>query len=129
MSQPEEQFSLPEKNKTQFVQREAFTIPTHSKSSKTTLSVTFPDGKNISHRFAYETLMDTIKAIGHEKVKQLNMLYCGVQIVSSTRDDFYTQHELSKGVYIMTHSSTKIKKEQLEEISKALNLNLKIEIL
>jgi hypothetical protein len=111
-----------------FSERETVTISPHSKSSKTTLSIKFPDGKIISHRFAYHTLVDTIKVVGHEKVKKLNIICCGVPLVSETKDDFYTQHELTKGVYIMTHSSTRTKKDQLDEISKKLGLGLKTEI-
>lgn len=111
-----------------FSEQETFTIAPHSKSSKTTLSVSFPEGKTISHRFAYETLIDTIKIVGHEKVKGLNIICSGVPLVSSDKDDYYAQHELSKGVYIMTHSSTKIKKEQLDEISNKLSVGFKVEI-
>ena len=109
-------------------ERESFTISPHGKSAKTLLSVKFSDGKTISHRFAYQTMVDAIKQIGHEKVKALNIICCGVSLVTNQRDDFYTQHELTKGVYVMTHSSTKTKKEQLDEISRRLNLGLKIEI-
>jgi hypothetical protein len=111
-----------------FTEREPFTISPHGKSAKTLLSVKFSDGKAISHRFAYQTMVDTIKQIGYDKVKALNIIYCGVPLVASQRDDFYTQHELTNGVYVMTHSSTKTKKEQLDEISRRLKLGLKIEI-
>jgi hypothetical protein len=120
-------FANDKKEKT-FSERETFTISSHSKSSKTTLRVKFADGKTISHRFAYDTLLDTIKIIGYDKVKELNMICCGVPLVSNHKDDFYTQHELSKGIYVMTHSSTRTKKEQLDEISKRLKLGLKTEI-
>lgn len=111
-----------------FTERQTYTIPSHTKSSKTTLRVKFSDGKIISHRFAYDTLVDTIKNIGHEKVRALNIFCCGVPLVSSTKDDYYAQHELTKNVLVMTHSSTKSKKEQLDEISKRLGLGLKVEI-
>lgn len=115
--------------KATFSERQTFTISPHSKSSKTVLSVTFPNGQTISNRFANETLVDTIKAIGYEKVKDLNILCCGVPLVSNEKDDFYTQHQLVSGVYIMTHSSTRTKKDQLDEISSRLGLDLKVEII
>lgn len=124
---PEQDLSFDSKKKA-FTERETFTISSHSKSSKTVLSVKFPDGKNISHRFAYDTFVDTIKSIGYEKVRALNLVCCGVPLVSGTKDDFYAQHEVTKGVYVMTHSSSKTKKEQLDEISKKLGLGLKVEI-
>jgi hypothetical protein len=117
-----------DKKTKEFTERETFTISPHSKSSKTTLKVKFPDGKTISHRFAYDTLVDTIKLVGHEKVRTLNIMCCGVPLVSSRKDNFYRQHELSKDVYIMTHSSTRTKKDQLDEMSKKLSLGLKTEI-
>jgi hypothetical protein len=126
---PFDQDILQDKKQHQFSERETFTISPHSKSSKTVLSVKFSDGKTISHRFAYDTLVDAIKIVGHDKVKSLNLICCGVPLVSDTKDDFYTQHELTKGVYIMTHSSTRTKKEQLEIISKKLGLGLNVEII
>lgn len=124
---PDQDFFKDTKEKP-YSEREAFTISSHPKSSKTVLSVNFPDGKSISHRFAYDTFLETINSIGHEKVKGLNIIYCGVPLISGAKDDFYTQHELGKGIYVMTHSSTKTKKEQLDEISKKLGLGLKVEI-
>lgn len=109
--------------------RKTFTIPNHSKSSKSVLRVTFPDGKTISDNFAYQTLIETIKTIGVERVKQLNIICSGVPLVSNKKDDFYNQHEISRGLYIMTHSSTRTKKDQLQTISQKLNLGLKIEII
>jgi hypothetical protein len=128
ISLPFEQNKLPENKKNQFSERGTFTISAHSKSSKTALSVKFADGHEISNRFAYDTLVDTIKRIGYAKVEALNVICCGVPLVSNVKDDFYTQHELAEGVFIMTHSSTKTKKEQLELISKMLGLGLKVEI-
>jgi hypothetical protein len=125
---PAELDNTTDKKQKAFSERETYTISPHSKSSKTTLRVTFPDGKSFSHRFAYDTLLDTIKNIGYDKVKELNILCSGVPLVSNTKDDYYTQHELTKGIFVMTHSSTRSKKEQLDEISKRLGLGLKVEI-
>jgi hypothetical protein len=117
-----------EKKQKAFAERETFTITPHTKSSKTTLKVNFSDGKTISHRFAYDTLVDVVKTIGYEKVKELNIVCCGVPLVSKLKDDYYTQHELTKGIFVMTHSSTRTKKDQLDEISRRLRLGLKVEI-
>lgn len=116
-------------NKKEVQERKTYTIPSHSKSSKTGLSVRFPSGKIISQRFAYQTLVDSIVNIGPEKVKQLDIYCCGVPLVSNKKDDFYRQEEISKGLFIMTHSATQVKKQQLDEISKRLNLGLKVEII
>ena len=98
------------------------------KSSKTNLRVTFPDGKVIENRFAYETLYEVVKLAGTEKVRALGIVQCGVPLVSNTLDNFYNQKEIGKGLYLITHSSTVQKRQQLERISEALKLGLKVEI-
>jgi hypothetical protein len=45
------------------------------KSSKTNLRVTFPDGKVIENRFAYETLYEVILLAGTERVRALGISY------------------------------------------------------
>src|SRR5690606_34545787 len=101
----------------------------HSKSSKTILSVKFPNGKTISNRFASETFVETIEEIGVERIRGLDILCCGVPLVSNTKDDFYNQREIKNGIFIMTHSSTRTKKDQLDEISKKLGLSIKTAII
>lgn len=98
------------------------------KSSKTNLRVTFPDGKVIENRFAYETLYEVVKLAGTEKVRALGIVQCGVPLVSNTLDNFYNQKEIGKGLYLITHSSTVQKRQQIERISEALKLGLKVEI-
>lgn len=102
----------------------------HSKKSKTNLRVRFSDGRTIENRYAYETLIEVIRMAGVDKVRELGQIQCGIPLVSTSIDDYYgnSQHELSKGLYVMTHSSTQAKKQQIEEISKALKLSLKVEI-
>ena len=99
-----------------------------TKSEKKNLRVTFQDGKEIENRFAYETLQEVVMLAGAEKVRSLGIIQCGVPLVSNTQDDFYNQKEIAKGLYLITHSSTGQKRQQIEKISKALNLNLKVEI-
>lgn len=106
-----------------------FTVPSHTKSAKTGLLVKFPNGKVISQRYAYQTLVDAIISIGVDKVKQLNIYCAGVPLISDKKDDFYRQYEVSNGQYIMTHSATQLKKQQLDEISRYLNLGLEVEII
>ena len=98
------------------------------KSSKTNLRVTFPDGKVIENRFAYETLYEVVNLVGTEKVRALGIVQCGVPLVSNTLDNFYNQKEIGKGLYLITHSSTVQKRQQIERISEALKLGLKVEI-
>ncbi len=100
-----------------------------TKSAKTNLRVTFPNGKVVENRFAYETLQEVVMIVGIEKVRPLAIVQCGVPLISNAQDDFYNQKEIAKGLYLITHSSTGQKKQQIEKISEALNLNLKVEIL
>ena len=88
--------------------------------------VTFPDGKVINNRYAYETLIELVETIGIQKVAALGLKHVGLDFISKTRDDFYNQHELPGGYLIFTHSSTDKKKRQLEEISTILGLELKV---
>lgn len=99
-----------------------------SKSAKTNLRVTLPNGKVIENRFAYETLQEVVVLAGVEKVRTLGIVQCGVPLVSNTQDNFYNQKEIGKGLYLITHSSIGQKRQQIEKISEAFGLNLKVEI-
>jgi hypothetical protein len=103
-------------------------IASSPKSKKTKLAVVFSDGERIERQFAYETLLATIEKIGAEQVAKIDIPLFGLQLVSKKKDDFYNQHEIAGGWLVVTHSSTIIKRQQLERISKELALNLKIEI-
>jgi len=104
-------------------------LTSSSKSQKTRLLVTYPDGKKIERRFAYETFLEVVENIGVEKVATIGMKWLGLPLISKQKDDYYNQHEIKGGWLVVTHSSTGQKKKQLDEISNALNLNLKVEII
>lgn len=104
------------------------TITSSPKSSWTGLVVTFPNGKVVNNRYAYETLIEVVQKAGIEKVAALGLKHVGLDFIGKTRDDFYNQHELPGGYLILTHSSTDKKKRQLEEISQKLGLGLKVEV-
>jgi len=104
------------------------TITSSHKSSWTGLVVTFPNGKIINNRYAYETLIETVETVGVQKVAALGLKHVGLDFITKTRDDFYNQHELADGFLILTHSSTDKKKRQLEDISEKLSLGLKVEV-
>lgn len=59
----EEEDKIVEKRK-EFKKETSYTVSPHTKSKKTNLIVTFPDGTEINNRFAYQTLCDTIQKIG-----------------------------------------------------------------
>lgn len=63
------------------------------------------------------------------RVRSLGMKYCHVPIVSNVLDKKYyrAQVPVENGLYIMTHSSTRDKKNQLDRISKEFKLGLIVE--
>lgn len=122
--------SLPFENKKQAIDKEkGYSVAYHSKSKKTVLAITFPNGKMISNQFASQTFCDVIEIIGIEKVRKLDMICCGVRLVDNKRDDFYNQYQVNSNTFIITHSSTREKKRMLDEISDKLGLGLKVEII
>lgn len=110
---------------------------TFHKNPPATLRVEFPDGTIISEAKAADTLKNTISRIGPELVEILCfsepiLRPCNVELVSRTKasDERYQScmHHLNNGYFLFTKTNTVVKKRQLEFISKALSLNLKIEI-
>lgn len=98
---------------------------------KTILRVTMPDGSVIAKPTAKDTFVDAIVAIGIERVRPLGVKFCKIPIISNTRDKKYgkAQRDVGNGWLILHHSSTADKKKMLDKIAKALNLNLKVEII
>jgi hypothetical protein len=98
-------------------------------NGKTVLRVTFPDGTVIADKKAKITFAETIKRIGLMKVRNLGITFCHVPIVSNTLDKKYGQAQIpvGDGLYVMTHSSTHDKKNQIDKIAKELGVKLKVE--
>ncbi|MBR6371449.1 MAG: hypothetical protein IKS24_10330 [Bacteroidaceae bacterium] len=103
--------------------------PVERINEKTVLRVQFPDGTVIQDKKAKVTFTQAIRKIGLMRVRNLNIAFCGVPIVSNTLDKKYgkAQVHVEGGLYVMTHSSTRDKKKQLDRISQALNLGLIVE--
>lgn len=99
-------------------------------AERTALRVTFANGTVIAEHKAKDTFIKTIQRIGITRVRPLGLKCCKVPIISNTRDPKYgkAQHDVGNGWLIMTHCSTKAKKEILDRISKSLNLNITVEI-
>ncbi len=98
---------------------------------KTGLCVYLPDGSFIQEKKACDTFVKAIQQAGALKVRELGYKFCHVPLVSNTIDAKYgrAQHPVGNGLYVLTHSSTAAKKQQLDRISKALHLNWKVEII
>lgn len=90
-----------------------------------------PDGTTIEHKAAKDTFVEVIQKIGVECVRPIGLKFCKVPIVSNNRDAKYgkAQVPVEGGWLILTHSSTYDKKKQLDKIAKALDLNLKVEVI
>lgn len=99
-----------------------------SRSSKTALLVRFPDGKIIAEEKAADTLVAVLRHAGLPRVSELGVTVNGENIVSRSPSKRYYEASVSP-YYVKTHSSTAQKKRQLEEISEALGLGLRIDII
>lgn len=97
---------------------------------QTKLKVTLWDGRVIQRPKAKDTFIDTILAVGVDRVRPLGLKYCKIPIISNTRDKKYgaSQHEVQGGWLILTHSNTADKKKMLEKIAHSLALNISVEI-
>lgn len=97
---------------------------------RTGLCVYLPDGSFIQEKKASETFVKAIQQAGVLKVRELGYSYSRVPLVSNTIDKKYgsTQHPVGNGFYVFTNTCTAKKKEQLDRISKALNLDWSVEI-
>lgn len=111
-----------------FKKEKSYTIAPHTKSKKKNMVVTFPDGTVLENQFAYQTFCQAIEKIDPEKAAALELRQSGINIVSKVKDEFYNQHEVKGGWFILTHSSTALKKEHLETIAKALHIKLKVKL-
>lgn len=102
-------------------------ISPRRKATRTGLSVTCPNGRVIHHHFAADTFVEVLQYLGIERVKTLNIRVNGVPLVSTHKDDKYSQKEL--GTYwIMTHSNTEAKKMLLTSIADRLGVHLSMKI-
>jgi hypothetical protein len=95
------------------------------RATREKISVTFPDKTVIEGNNVTETYFTCINKIGLNKIIPINIYRYGIPLISETKNNFYTQKNVS-GYWIMTQLSTNAKLAILKEINKSLNLNLKI---
>ena len=111
--------------------------PKHSpksskKQKKFILRVTFPDGYEVYHDKVAKTLAEVISRIGPENVMALNISNCRDNLIvtdanKGNQRNRYCLSEVGKGYYVNTLSSTDAKMVQIEQISNALHLGIKVE--
>ena len=102
-------------------------IENHTKG----LRVIFPDGTVIWHKTAIDTFIATLQRIGLTEVAALNIRHAGDYNLVDTRkrpttEGHIWQHKVD-GYYVYSNISNGTKIANLQTISKALNLGLKIE--
>ena len=99
--------------------------------SRYIIRVKYPDGRVFDSNLVWETLVDVIKYAGPEKVKQLNILCMGDNLVSSRQNENPTyrsaQKEIGRGLYVCTYSSTETKYKQIVRINMDCRLGLEVE--
>ena len=97
---------------------------------RTGLCIYRKDGSILQERDAATTFTSAIIEAGLMRVRELNVRFCGINVVSTTKDKKYgnTQREAAPGLFVLTHSSTKDKKKMLDKINKALKIGWRIEI-
>lgn len=103
-------------------------IAPHVKGPRTNLRITLENGRVIQRPTAAKAMTDAIEAMGVEKVKALGVNINGVPLVGTERDPKYGQTPLGRYL-VCTHSSTKSKKENLENVAKRLNQEIKVEVI
>ena len=99
-------------------------------SSRQKIWVQFPDGHVSNHARVMQTLVDVVIFAGPERVRDLNIIVCGDNLVTSNLNPTYTKayKEVGKGLYVNTASDTKRKYQQIMEINEALDLDLIIRL-
>ncbi|MDR2926795.1 MAG: hypothetical protein LBV41_01115 [Cytophagaceae bacterium] len=93
------------------------------------LKVTYPDGRVVSERIVYKTLIDVIQSVGASRVQELGIFVNKINIVSDTVLPLYekAQKSIGNGLYVMTNCDTDTKQRIIEQISEAFDMGLKIE--
>ena len=98
---------------------------------RTGLCIRRKDGTILQKHDAATTFTSAIIEAGVMRVRELEMKFCRINIVATTKDKKYgkAQREVAPGLYVLTHSSTKDKKKMLDKISEVLNLGWMVEII
>lgn len=105
------------------------TQPTTTRTSKTLLKVTLPNGEIIQESKVLDTFVKTIQYFGIDKVKKLN-LKSGLPFISDRQHHNGVKNvyvRVSDNCYIDSNHSSKRKKQLLEKMASQLGEKLKIQ--
>ncbi len=94
------------------------------------IRVKFPDGRIIEHSKVLNTLLDVVKFAGPLRVRELNIIVCGDNMITKTPAPRYVQpcKPVGDGWLCNTCSDTNTKYYQIVTISERLNLGLQVEL-
>lgn len=106
-------------------------VPTkHIENPTKGLRVTFPDGTVIWHKAAINTFVDALRKIGLDRIPKVGIEHGGYNLVSKNKrppvPGRIWQHEVD-GWYVYSNISNETKTDDLNRISKFLNLGIKVE--
>lgn len=94
------------------------------------IRVVYPDGHVDCDKHVSHTFLKLVNYAGPERVRSLNIICMGDNLVSDTKNERYAnaQYETEiEGLYLMTCSNTEKKLEYMQYISRELGLRLKFE--
>lgn len=102
-----------------------------NESGRPKIKVSFPDGRIIQPNKVLETIVEVVKYAGPERVRELNIIVCGDNLVLKNPKPRYIKacKPVGNTWLVNTCSSTPSKYEQITFISEQLNLGVTAEIL
>ena len=105
-------------------------IISSGKKNRQKIKVQFPDGHISNHSKVMQTLVDVVMYADPEKVRDLNIIVCGDNLVTLNLNPIYMSayKEVGKGLYVNTASDIKRKYFQILAINDRLKLRLTVEI-
>jgi len=87
------------------------------------------NGKVIEERTIAGTFLETLKALGLDRVAKLNKIVTSVPLMSRQPANGYQRQERVNGWYITTHINKQTAPSVLQEIAKELNVPMQIEFI
>lgn len=101
------------------------------KSRRKGLVIEYPNGEILQMSKASDTLTEFIRRVGYQKVRALGISIDRMNLVSNTIDKKYeaNQHQVASGWFVNTHSNGETKVRQIQRISDALHLGIKVELI
>lgn len=99
--------------------------------SRAKIRVTFPDGHVIQPAKVLEALLEVVKFAGAERVRDLNIICCGDNLILKNPAPRYKKpcKDVGEGWLCNTCSGTDVKFAQINEINDKLELGLSVEII